>query len=35
VAACLLSRVKLWVFPAPAGGGTVKIVYPFVFAPTP
>ncbi|MEL6543032.1 MAG: AgmX/PglI C-terminal domain-containing protein [Myxococcota bacterium] len=31
VAECLKSRIASWRFPAPAGGGTVEVRYPFVF----
>lgn len=27
---CIASRVRAWVFPTPAGGGTVRVNYPFV-----
>lgn len=33
VVACILSAVRRWTFPAPEGGGIVRINYPFVFAP--
>jgi TonB family protein len=28
---CVASRVRLWVFPKPKGGGTVVVSYPFIF----
>ncbi|MBN2495350.1 MAG: TonB family protein [Deltaproteobacteria bacterium] len=28
---CILDRVRTWVFPAPRGGGTVSVRYPFLF----
>jgi TonB family protein len=28
---CMLSNVKRWKFPAPRGGGTVEVNYPFIF----
>lgn len=31
VAACVTGRIGAWRFPAPAGGGTVEVRYPFVF----
>lgn len=30
---CLEARVRTWVFPAPRGGGTVVVSYPFVLKP--
>lgn len=30
---CVISAVKAMTFPAPEGGGTVNVTYPFVFAP--
>ena len=35
VSKCLERKAKRWVFPAPKGGGVVKVVYPFVFSPPP
>ncbi|KFE71462.1 adventurous gliding motility protein GltG [Hyalangium minutum] len=29
--ACVASRVRLWMFPKPKGGGTVVVSYPFIF----
>jgi TonB family protein len=34
VAHCVAARVRRLVFPAPLGGGIVKVNYPFVFKPT-
>jgi TonB family protein len=31
VEGCILNRVRRWVFPAPQGGGTVQVTYPYVF----
>jgi outer membrane biosynthesis protein TonB len=31
---CIKSKVKTWIFPAPAGGGIVEVNYPFVFRAT-
>ena len=31
VEACMMSRIKTWKFPMPAGGGQVEVNYPFVF----
>lgn len=31
VETCILNHVKRWVFPAPTGGGTVQVTYPYVF----
>ncbi len=31
VESCMLNHIKRWVFPAPAGGGTVQVTYPYVF----
>jgi len=31
VESCMLNHVKRWVFPAPTGGGTVQVTYPYVF----
>ena len=31
VESCMLNRVRRWVFPAPQGGGTVQVTYPYVF----
>jgi TonB family protein len=31
VAQCLVTRIKGWKFPAPKGGGTVDVSYPFTF----
>ncbi len=28
---CLMAKIKTWLFPPPAGGGTVTVNYPFVF----
>jgi len=28
---CVSSRVRLWQFPKPKGGGTVVVSYPFIF----
>lgn len=35
VANCLVRRVLTWRFPAPLGGGIVKVSYPFVFRTAP
>jgi TonB family protein len=31
VETCMTSHVKRWAFPAPQGGGTVQVTYPYVF----
>jgi len=31
VESCILNHVKRWTFPAPQGGGTVQVTYPYVF----
>jgi TonB family protein len=31
VEGCMLSHVRRWAFPAPEGGGTVQVTYPYVF----
>jgi TonB family protein len=31
---CMIDRIRRWRFPAPAGGGTVRVNYPFVFHAT-
>ena len=31
VESCMLNHVKRWTFPAPQGGGTVQVTYPYVF----
>ena len=31
VESCMLNHVKRWAFPAPQGGGTVQVTYPYVF----
>ena len=31
VETCMTSHVKRWTFPAPQGGGTVQVTYPYVF----
>ena len=31
VEGCILSHVRRWAFPAPEGGGTVQVTYPYVF----
>jgi TonB family protein len=28
---CMVNHVRRWVFPAPQGGGTVQVTYPYVF----
>jgi Ca-activated chloride channel family protein len=33
LAQCIAKVVKRWTFPKPAGGGTVKVTYPFVLSP--
>lgn len=33
VDACLVRAARTWRFPTPTGGGTVRVTYPFVFAP--
>lgn len=30
---CLVSEIKTWTFPKPRGGGLVRVVFPFQFAP--
>jgi Ca-activated chloride channel family protein len=30
---CIAKVVKRWTFPKPAGGGTVKVIYPFTLSP--
>ena len=31
VESCMVNHVRRWVFPAPQGGGTVQVTYPYVF----
>ncbi len=31
VESCMINHVRRWVFPAPQGGGTVQVTYPYVF----
>jgi TonB family protein len=31
VESCMLNHVRRWAFPAPQGGGTVQVTYPYVF----
>jgi len=31
VESCIVNHVRRWVFPAPQGGGTVQVTYPYVF----
>lgn len=31
---CMIEKIRRWRFPAPAGGGTVRVNYPFVFHAT-
>ena len=31
VEGCIASHVRRWAFPAPEGGGTVQVTYPYVF----
>lgn len=31
VESCMINHVKRWIFPAPQGGGTVQVSYPYVF----
>ena len=31
VEGCIVNHVRRWVFPQPAGGGTVQVTYPYVF----
>ena len=31
VESCMVSHVRRWLFPAPQGGGTVQVTYPYVF----
>ncbi|HYZ88921.1 MAG TPA: AgmX/PglI C-terminal domain-containing protein, partial [Myxococcales bacterium] len=31
VEGCIVSHVRRWAFPAPEGGGTVQVTYPYVF----
>jgi hypothetical protein len=31
VEGCIVNHVRRWVFPAPQGGGTVQVTYPYVF----
>jgi TonB family protein len=31
VETCMVTHVKRWTFPAPQGGGTVQVTYPYVF----
>ena len=31
VEACMMNHVRRWTFPAPQGGGTVQVTYPYVF----
>jgi TonB family protein len=31
VEGCIINHVRRWVFPAPQGGGTVQVTYPYVF----
>lgn len=35
VTACVLTRATTWRFPAPAGGGIVDVIWPFLFASSP
>jgi TonB family protein len=35
VTACIVTQVRTWTFPAPDGGGTVSVNYPFVFTSSP
>jgi TonB family protein len=34
VESCMLNHVRRWTFPAPQGGGTVQVTYPYVFKST-
>ena len=31
IESCVINHVKRWTFPAPQGGGTVQVTYPYVF----
>ena len=31
VESCMINHVRRWLFPAPQGGGTVQVTYPYVF----
>ena len=31
VESCIVDHVRRWAFPAPQGGGTVQVTYPYVF----
>ena len=31
VESCIVTHVRRWAFPAPEGGGTVQVTYPYVF----
>ena len=31
VGRCIVGKIKQWAFPAPKGGGTVSVTYPFIF----
>jgi hypothetical protein len=31
VESCMTNHIKRWTFPAPQGGGTVQVTYPYVF----
>lgn len=31
---CIAGRIKTWQFPSPKGGGTVRVIYPFIFRVT-
>jgi outer membrane biosynthesis protein TonB len=34
VESCMINHVRRWAFPAPRGGGTVQVTYPYVFKST-
>lgn len=34
VETCMINHVRRWAFPAPRGGGTVQVTYPYVFKST-
>jgi TonB family protein len=34
VESCMINHVRRWAFPAPLGGGTVQVTYPYVFKST-
>ena len=34
VESCMIDHVRRWAFPAPRGGGTVQVTYPYVFKST-